>query len=386
MKKIAILPLRAGSKGIPGKNKKKILGRALYQWTLGAAIESNLDEIYVFTDDEQIIETVNSEYQWCSKVKIMQRSAESATDTASTEMGMLECAERLNYDFDLFTLLQATSPLTTYSDINLVLDKVSKENYDSALTVVETKRFIWNEEGNSINYQYKNRPRRQDFSGMLMENGAVYVCTKDNLIQEKNRLGGKIGIVKMPEDTLYEIDEIEDWSIVTELLKNRLIKQKNTPKKIKYLVLDVDGVFTNGTVATGTDGELFKQFSLRDGMGLEILRNEGITPIVLTSENSLIVKQRMTKLSIEHLLLGVKDKYARLNHLLHDLNIERSEIAYIGDDVNDLANLCSVGWSFSPLDALDEVKQNVDTILTEKGGDKAIRQATQFLIKYNSRF
>ena len=88
MKKIAIIPLRAGSKGIPGKNKKKLLGRPLFSWTLSEAIFSNLDEIYIFTDDKDIIEYVNKNYTWTEKVKIMERSEESATDTASTEFGM----------------------------------------------------------------------------------------------------------------------------------------------------------------------------------------------------------------------------------------------------------------------------------------------------------
>ena len=145
MKKVAIIPLRAGSKGIPGKNKKKLLGRPLFSWTLGEAIFSNLDKIYIFTDDEDIIDFVKKEYIWTDKVEIMLRSKESATDTASTEMGMKEFAERINYNFDILCLLQATSPLTSREDINNCLDKIINENYDSALTVVNTMRFICNE-------------------------------------------------------------------------------------------------------------------------------------------------------------------------------------------------------------------------------------------------
>lgn len=386
MKSIGFIPLRAGSKGIPGKNKKKLLGRPLYQWTLGASLESDLDEVYVFTDDLDIINQIEQEYKWCEKVKTMERSEESATDTASTEMAMMEFAERLNFDFDTLTLIQATSPLTTSKDINVSLEKVINGRFDSSLSVVESKRFIWSLEGKSINYDYLKRPRRQDFEGYKVENGAVYTCTKLNFIKNRNRIGGKIGLVYMAEDTLYEIDELEDWAIVSNLLRNRLKKQKGVPSEIKYLVLDVDGVFTDGRVATSAEGELFKLFSLRDGMGLEILRSNGIIPVVMTSEDSPIVKQRMDKLKIEYVFLGVKDKFTRLNAFISRMKINRSEIAYIGDDINDLSNLCSVGWSFSPNDAIDEIKPNVDTILNENGGDKAIREAVHFLIKFNSRF
>lgn len=90
MKSIAIIPLRKGSKGIHGKNKKKFLGKPLFTWVLGAAITSDLDEIYIATDDEEIQTFVEKEYHWCNKVSVYQRSSESASDTASTEMVMQE--------------------------------------------------------------------------------------------------------------------------------------------------------------------------------------------------------------------------------------------------------------------------------------------------------
>ena len=118
MKKVAIIPLRKGSKGIPGKNKKKLLGRPLFSWVLGAAIFSDLDEVYVFTDDEEILNYVEKEYHWTTKVKGLLRDDVNANDTASTESAMLEFAEKINYNFDMLCLLQATSPLTTAENIN----------------------------------------------------------------------------------------------------------------------------------------------------------------------------------------------------------------------------------------------------------------------------
>lgn len=386
MHKVAIIPLRAGSKSIIGKNKKRLLGRALYQWTLSEAIFSNLDKIYIFTDDIEIINQVNTEYKWTSKVETILRSPESATDNADTEMAMLELAEKINYNFDIICLIQATSPLTTRYDINSTIEKVENEKFDSALTVVENKRFVWSWKGESLNYDFKNRPRRQDFSGMLIENGAVYVTTKDAFILTRNRLGGKIGIVTMPEDTLVEIDEPNDWKMVAELLKDRLAKQKGEFIKTTHLVLDVDGVFTNGTVAVSADGELFKSFSLRDGMGLSLLHENNIIPIVMTSEDSPIVAQRMNKLKISNLFMGVKDKYARLDQFCKENKIKRNQIAYIGDDINDLCNICSVGYSFTPVDALEEVKLSSDIILHHKGGDKAIRECIEHIIKTNNRY
>ena len=139
---VAIMPLRAGSKGIPGKNKRKLLGKPLYQWLLAEAAFSELDVVYVFTDDLDIEEQVLAEYRWSPKIQVMRRSEESASDVASTEIAMLEFVNHLKEPFDFICLLQATSPLTTRSDINACLNAVEEGGFDSALTVVENKRFF----------------------------------------------------------------------------------------------------------------------------------------------------------------------------------------------------------------------------------------------------
>jgi len=386
MKSIAILPLRKGSKGIPGKNKKKILGRPLYQWVLGEAIFSSLDEIYVFTDDEEILDFLPQEYSWTSRVKAFKRSEESASDTASTESAMIELAGALQNDFDIICLLQATSPLTRSRDINNCLNKVIADGYNSALSVVETKRFIWSKDGKPLNYDFLKRPRRQDFDGLLMENGAVYASTKDAFIDSKNRLSGNIGVSYMPEESLYEIDEPHDFVVVGDLIESVLRKNKKQLGKIKAMVFDIDGVMTNGTVLTGNREEIAKPFSLRDGMGLSFLPQEQISPIVMTSENSPIVHARMKKLGIKEYHPGTKDKFSRLQFLLDNMGLDKSEVAYVGDDVNDLSNMVSVGWSFCPANAVPVVKSKADVVLQSNGGDLAVREAIEFVIQYNNRF
>ncbi|MCW3785160.1 acylneuraminate cytidylyltransferase [Plebeiibacterium sediminum] len=384
-RKIAIIPLRAGSKGIIKKNQKKILGRPLFTWVLGEAIQSNLDHIYLFTDDHEIKAYVEKEYQWTSKVSVVERSEESANDTASTEFAMNELAEMINFKFAQFYLLQATSPLTTSSDINNAITLLNNVQVDSVLSVVKTHRFIWNNKGESLNYNYLNRPRRQDFEGLLIENGAIYGCKKETFLKTNNRLGDKIEVLEMSEDTLIEIDEPGDLVIIEQLLKNRLQSKNKFHQNIKYVVFDVDGVFTNGTVFYTKDGEFSKNFSFIDGMGFELLRENGIDPIIMTSEQSSLVQKRMEKLNILHVYLGVKDKYTRLSILLNELGSTRSEVAYLGDDINDLSNMLSVGWSACPINAVDIVKQNSDIQLHHSGGNGAIREFIEFLIKYNKR-
>jgi len=112
--KIGFIPLRAGSKSIKNKNKKKLLGKPLFTWVLGEAILSKLEHINVFTDDDEIIEYVNREYVWSKKVTGVKRSEKNATDESSTEDALAEFVNKVNNKFELICLLQATSPLTTH--------------------------------------------------------------------------------------------------------------------------------------------------------------------------------------------------------------------------------------------------------------------------------
>ena len=384
MKKIGFIPLRKGSKGISNKNKRKMVGRPLFTWVLGEAIFSNLDEIIVYTNDASIIDFISKEYHWTNKVKALMRSEASSSDTASTEMAMLEYCESIKYDFDVFCLLQATSPFTKKENINACLDKLT-EGFDSALTVVNTHRFLWDKNGKPLNYNPFNRPRRQDFEGLLIENGAVYAVKKEALKKHKNRIGAKTAVVQMPEDSLLEIDSESDWNAVESLLIERQKREKES-KQITHLVLDVDGVFTNGTISYTKDGEHTKNFDMRDGMGLEILRQFDVEVMIMTSENSELVAKRMEKLKIEHVFLGVKDKFSLLKHIISEGNVSLSNVAYVGDDVNDLSNICSVGWSLAPNNATDIVKSHADVVLSKNSGNGAIREACQFVMNYNKRF
>jgi len=340
MKKIGFIPLRQGSKGIPGKNKKKIVGRPLFSWVVAEAVFSDLDEVYVFTDDQEIIDFIAIQKNWDTKVKAVFRNEINAGDKASTESAMLEFSQKINHDYDIICLLQATSPLTLAEDINKTLKKITEEGFNSALSVVKTHRFTWNENGTPQNYDVFKRPRRQDFDGLLIENGAVYCSDKTSFLKSENRVSGKIGLVEMSEETLMEIDSLSDWNIVENLLMERQKKQKRS-NRIDYLVLDVDGVFTDGCVYYNEDGEFAKKFDMRDGMGLEILRQNNVKVVVITSENSKLVAQRMKKLNIEDTFLFVKDKFSFLKNFLDERKSDFSSVAYVGDDVNDLANICS---------------------------------------------
>lgn len=214
---IALIPLRGGSKSIPYKNIKEIAGKPLAYWVCTAAKNSEyIDEVYVSTEDKKIKKVINS---FNLGVKIIDRPNELATDETSTASVMLHFAEKV--DFDILIMLQATSPLTTSSDIDTAIGKFIGDGSDSMVTGVLLKRFFWTKDGKALNYNYLDRPRRQDFGGTVMENGAFYIIKKEILKKYKSMLAGKVSIFIMPDDTSTELDESNDWIVVEKLLKKR---------------------------------------------------------------------------------------------------------------------------------------------------------------------
>lgn len=372
---IAFIPIRCGSKSIPFKNIKSFCGKPLVYWNLNTLeISENINVIYVATDCDEIKSVVNS-FNF-SKVKVYDREAQNAVDTASTESVMLEFINKNSFDDnDIFFLVQATSPLTQTIDFDKAFDKFKEENADSLLSCVRTKRFYWNDDGTPYNYDYKNRPRRQDFDGMLMENGAFYINSIGNILKDENRLSGKISIYEMEEFTSVEIDEEDDWIIAEKLMYKHILSKEK--KEIKLFLSDVDGTLTDAGMYYGEGGEEFKKFNTHDGKGFELLRNKGIKTGIITSENTKIVANRAKKLKVDYLYQGLehKGKLDIAKEICHEMNISLEEIAYIGDDVNCKELLESVGFAACPANALEEIKNIPNIIkLSKCGGDGAVRE------------
>jgi YrbI family 3-deoxy-D-manno-octulosonate 8-phosphate phosphatase len=151
-------------------------------------------------------------------------------------------------------------------------------------------------------------------------------------------------------------------------------------KQVKLLVLDVDGTMTDGTVYYSANGEELKRFSIRDGMGIELLRIANIPVAIITSENSNIVRARASKLNIENVLLGSRNKKQSLIELIEKLGVALEEVAYIGDDVNDIQALEIAGVSACPADANKYVKYVCDYICQSDGGRGAVREVVELIL------
>jgi 3-deoxy-D-manno-octulosonate 8-phosphate phosphatase (KDO 8-P phosphatase) len=158
---------------------------------------------------------------------------------------------------------------------------------------------------------------------------------------------------------------------------------KDKIAKIKFLFTDVDGVLTDAGVYYSASGEALKKFSLRDGMGAERLRKLTEVQIgIITGEQSEIVKRRAEKLNIQELHLGIKDKLSLLKERIKLLGISMEEVAYIGDDMNDLEVIEHAGLTAAPEDAVEEIISRVHYTCRAKGGQGAFREFCELIIKY----
>lgn len=381
---IAFIPVRGGSKSIPLKNIRKIAGHPLVYWTTKAASEcKQIDKVYVATDSD-IIKTVVEEFK-LDKVEVIGRSADTASDTATTESAMLEFAEQ--YTFDNIVLVQATSPLIQAEDLERGFDIFKQQDTDSVLSVVRQKRFHWAVDKKGLasptNYDVFHRPRRQEFDGYLVENGAFYITGRKELLESRNRVSGNIHVCEMDESTYFEIDEPSDWAIIEKQLEHRL--KKNTEKvdlnEIKLFLTDCDGCLTDGGMYYSNAGDEMKRFNTLDGMGIQLLRQQGVLTGIITGENTMLNQRRGDKLHLDILKQGIKDKLQTVKQICEEYHIGLSEVAYIGDDINDLEVIEQVGFGCSVANGMDQVKNAAKYVTERRGGDGAVREVADLILK-----
>lgn len=159
----------------------------------------------------------------------------------------------------------------------------------------------------------------------------------------------------------------------------------NKAQRIRLVLTDCDGVLTDAGVYYSASGEELKRFSMRDGMGVERLRRlAGIEVGIITGESSPIVAARASKLRIQHLYLGVKDKEKKLWAILKDNDLKPAEVAFIGDDMNDEAIIQVVGLSACPSDAMKPIKTLADYCCENAGGHGAFREFAELIIQAKS--
>ena len=190
------------------------------------------------------------------------------------------------------------------------------------------------------------------------------------------------------ELTIFDIEAIADEydSDLYSMLFNRSFTTSHIASKvenIKLLILDVDGVMTDGGRDFAESGEQIKKFNTKDGMAIiHLTRNDFQVAIISSGFKGEAVKKRAEMLGIQNCYVGRDSKLEVLKNMCNELSISLEEVAIIGDDINDLEVMRNVGLSFSPKDAVSAVKQQVDVVLSKRGGEGCVREMIdQFILK-----
>ncbi|OVE81643.1 hypothetical protein BVY03_03315 [bacterium K02(2017)] len=223
MRIVAIIPARGGSKGIVGKNSKIILNKPLIAWSIEQALSAKqINEVYVTSDSDEIL-NISKEYGATS----IKRPDELASDTSSSEDALKHALTKIDQSnpIDYVMFLQATSPLRLPHHLDQAIDHLVSKDADSLLSVTpHLDHFYWQRDAKdgqlkSVNYDYKARKPRQQFNETYHENGSFYLFKPKILINENNRLGGKIEMYQMDTWCSFQIDELEDFNTCEYLLK-----------------------------------------------------------------------------------------------------------------------------------------------------------------------
>ena len=226
---VAIIPARGGSKGIPKKNLIDFCGKPLVSWTIEQALAvKTISTVWVSSDSKQILNVAKH-----SGANTISRPKSLSTDIATTEstwIHALNLIEEKTGTVDIVIGLQPTSPIRESKDIEKAIKIFEKSQCDSLFSAAEINDFyIWQKKKKkliSLNYDYQNRGRRQDFTKQYVENGSFYIFKPQILKKFNNRLGGKIQISLMEFWKSFEIDSFEDIELCETLMKHYILKAK----------------------------------------------------------------------------------------------------------------------------------------------------------------
>ncbi len=155
---------------------------------------------------------------------------------------------------------------------------------------------------------------------------------------------------------------------------------------VRVLVMDVDGVLTDGGIYHGSEGVELKRFHVQDGMGITLAIRSGIIPVIITVRESEAVRRRAEDLKIDEVHQGVVRKWECLAEILGRHGISPEETAYVGDDLVDLPVMCRVGFPIAVANASEEVKREAKGVTARRGGDGAVREAVEMILQHEGKW
>lgn len=382
---VAVIPARGGSKGVPGKNLRRVGGVSLVARAVAACLAAErIDTVCVSTDSSQIAAEARA-----AGAAVIERPAELAGDLASSESALCHALETLaeqGAEVETLVFVQCTSPFIQPGDLDAAVTMVATGEADSVFSAVDDHAFLWRPAGDAVvgvNHDAAHRLRRQDRAPELRETGAFYVLRTELFVRTRHRFFGRTKVVLVPELTALEVDTEADLSLAAALasqLDPRLSADPGpSALPVAAVATDFDGVHTDDRVQLDQHGVESVQVSRSDGLGISMLRQAGVGFVIVSKERNQVVGARAAKLGVD-VLQGIDDKVSALNAWLDRRGLAAGEVAFVGNDLNDLPVMAMVGWPIAVADAHPLVRRAARLVLTRNGGAGAVREVCDLVL------
>ncbi len=398
---LAVIPARGGSKGIPRKNVRDFAGSPLIAFSIAAALQSEtVTRVIVSTDDEEIA-AVAREYG--AEVPFM-RPAEYAQDSTLDLPVFAHVLQTLadteGYHPEVVVQLRPTSPirpLTMVDDaVRLLLDNPEADSVRGVVPAGQNPHKMWRIDEASgrmmallqvegIAEPY-NSPR-QKLPPVYWQTGHIDAI-RPRAILEKNSMSGDV-ILPLLVDPGFTVDidtpadwTRYEWQVERGGLEMVWPRQKGRvfPKEVALVIFDFDGVMTDNKVYVDQNGFEMVAANRGDGAGIKMLRRAGIDTMVLSTEVNAVVEARCRKLDTPA-LQGIEDKGMALKTYFAGHDIDPAKVIYVGNDLNDMPCFPLVGFGVAVADAVPEVRSAADMVLSRNGGDGAVRELCDLILK-----
>lgn len=398
---LAIIPARGNSKSIPRKNIKEFAGYPLLAYSIAAGLQAKLvTRVVVSTDDEEIAAVAR---QYGAEVPFMRPdefAQDQTTDLPVFEHALSWLAEHENYEPDVVIQLRPTSPVRPNDCVdNAVSILLAHPEADCVRGVVlagQNPYKMWHIQPDGalkpiltvegIKEAY-NTPR-QNLPDVYWQTGHIDAIRPKTILEKKSMTGDVIFPLVIDPLFTVDIDTMLDWQNGERLVQGGNLdmvyptaEKKTFPEKISLVLMDFDGVMTDDRVWVDEEGHEMVAANRADGMGISLVKKKlGIEMIVISKEINPVVARRCEKLRIPY-YQGVDNKGELIVTILAEKKLSRDEVAYIGNDVNDLECFERVGFCAAPADAHTAVKQKADLILQKSGGKGAVREFCDRLLE-----
>jgi N-acylneuraminate cytidylyltransferase len=396
---LAVIPARGGSKGIPRKNIRPFCGFPLIAWSIAAARQAeSVTRTLVSTDDQEIAALAadfGAEVPFLRPAKLAE---DTTPDLPVFHHALQWLAEHEGYLPEVVVQLRPTSPIRPRACVDdavrALRDHPDADSVRGLVPAGQNPHKMWRLDPQSgrmipllslagIEEPY-NAPR-QVLPPIYWQTGhidAIRITT----IQEKGSMTGAV-VYPLIIDPRYtvDLDTPNDWAKAEWVISSGGLEyvspgaaRRPMPGGIKLVILDFDGVLTDNRVWTDQDGREAVASNRSDSEGLSQLRSSGVDALVLSKEVNPVVAARCRKLNLP-CLQGIEDKGRALENLLKERNLVPQQVAYLGNDTNDLACFPLVGWAVAVADAHPEVKRRADLVLARNGGHGAVRELCELI-------